>query len=204
MRLIALGAVLLVLLGGILAVAQPALLRSVVSRAMAVTAVHDRNVQWRLIENRAVGAQIQDSPWVGNGLGRTYLFDWSRYGVAPYRKSYIHNAYFWYVHRLGIVGMGLFVWLALAFLLPWMRARATLPTDDPWLLGLVYGGRVLFVSLLVVSITSPRLSDRLSVTVLGLVMGLSEVALSLLKARASEAVGEMPAHVVSGEVGASR
>jgi hypothetical protein len=100
--------------------------------------------------------------------------------------------------------MGLFVWLALAFLLPWMRARATLPTDDPWLLGLVYGGRVLFVSLLVVSITSPRLSDRLSVTVLGLVMGLSEVALSLLKARASEAVGEMPAHVVSGEVGASR
>ena len=104
-RLIALGVVLTVLLAGVLAVAQPALLRSVVSRAMAVTAIQDRNVQWRLIENRAVGAQIEESPWVGNGLGKDYLFDWSRYGVAPYRKSYIHNDYYWFVHRLGVVGM---------------------------------------------------------------------------------------------------
>ena len=181
LRLIALGVVLTVVLAGALAVAQPALLRSVVSRAMAVTATHDRNVQWRLIENRAVGAQIEESPWVGNGLGKDYLFDWSRYGVAPYRKSYIHNAYYWFVHRLGVVGMALFVWLAVAYLVPWMKARATLPRDDPWLLGLVYGGRALLVALLVVSITSPRLSEKLAVTVLGLVMGLSEVALSLLK-----------------------
>ena len=142
-----------------------------------------RNVQWRLIENRAVAAEIEESPWVGNGLGKDYLFDWSRYGVAPYRKSYIHNAYYWFVHRLGIVGMVLFVWLAVAYLLPWMKARAALPRDDPWLLGLVYGGRAMFVALLVVSVTSPRLSEKLSVTVLALVMGLSEVALSLLRQR---------------------
>jgi hypothetical protein len=196
-RLIAIGVVLTVLLAGVLAVAQPALLRSVVSRAMAVTATHDRNVQWRLIENRAVGAQIEDSPWVGNGLGKDYLFDWSRYGVAPYRKSYIHNDYYWFVHRLGVVGMALFVWLAVAFLLPWMKARATLPRDDPWLLGLVYGGRALLVALLVVSITSPRLSEKLAVTVLGLVMGLSEVALSLLKRRASAGGSEPDAPALS-------
>ena len=182
-RLVALGVVVVVLLTGVLAVAQPAVLRSVVSRAMAVTAVNDRNVQWRLIENRAVAAEIEDSPWVGNGLGKDYLFDWSRYGVAPYRKSYIHNAYYWFVHRLGIVGIVLFVWLAVAYLLPWMKARAALPRDDPWLLGLVYGGRAMFVALLVVSVTSPRLSEKLAVTVLALVMGLSEVALSLLRQR---------------------
>ena len=197
LRLIALGVVLTVVLAGALAVAQPALLRSVVSRAMAVTATQDRNVQWRLIENRAVGAQIEQSPWVGNGLGKDYLFDWSRYGVAPYRKSYIHNDYYWFVHRLGVVGMALFVWLAVAFLAPWMKARATLPRDDPWLLGLVYGGRALLVALLVVSITSPRLSEKLSVTVLGLVMGLSEVALSLLKERASAGEAETGTQAVS-------
>jgi O-antigen ligase len=202
-RLIALGAVVLVVLTGVLAVAQPAVLRSVVSRALAVTAVNDRNVQWRLIENRAVGAQIKDSPWVGNGLGKDYLFDWSRYGVEPYRKSYIHNAYYWFVHRLGIVGMVLFAWLALAFLLPWMKARAALPRDDPWLLGLIYGGRALLVSLLVVSITSPRIADKLAVTVLGLVMGLSEVALWLLKTRASDAEGETPSQAVSGRASGS-
>ena len=147
MRLIALGVVLIVLLAGVLAVAQPALLRSVVSRAMAVTATRTATSSGgssRTARSRPRSGQ----PWVGNGLGKDYLFDWSRYGVAPYRKSYIHNAYYWFVHRLGIVGMVLFVWLAVAFLLPWMKARATLPRDDPWLLGLVYGGRAMLVALL--------------------------------------------------------
>ena len=84
----------------------------------------------------------------------------------------------------------------IAFLLPWMKARATLPRDDPWLLGLVYGGRAMLVALLVVSITSPRLSEKLAVTVLGLVMGLSEVALSLLK-RERRAEAETATQAVS-------
>lgn len=185
MRLIAGVVILAALLTVGMAVARPAILRSVVSRALAVTAVEDRNVQWRLIENRAVGRQIEQSPWVGNGLGKEYLFDWSRYGVAPYFKTYIHNDYYWFAHRLGIIGLGLFLWLVIAYLVPWMRLRATLPRDDPWLLGLVYGGRAMFVSLLVVSVTSPRLSAKLSVTVLALVMGLSEVALGLLRQRSA-------------------
>ncbi len=183
-RLVALSILLAAVFAAGLAVAQPAVFRSVISRALAVTAVEDRNVQWRLIENRAVGEQIAQRPWLGNGLGKEYLFDWSRYGVAPYRKTYIHNDYYWFVHRLGVVGFGLFIWVAFAYLVPWMKARATLPRDDPWLLGLVYGGRAMFVALLTVSVTSPRLSAKLSVTVLAVVMGLSEAALVLLRERA--------------------
>jgi hypothetical protein len=188
LRLVAGVLVLACLLTAGMAVVRPALLASVVTRALAVTAVQDRNVQWRLIENKAVEAQIAQSPWVGNGLGKDYLFDWSRYGVAPYYKTYIHNDYLWLVHRLGLVGLGLYLWLAIAYLVPWMRYRKTLPRDDPWLLGLVYGGRAMFFALLVNSITSPRLSAKLAVTVLALVMGLSEVALGLLRERADRAV----------------
>jgi O-antigen ligase len=187
MRLVAGGLVLACLLTAGMAVVRPALLQSVVSRALAVTAVQDRNVQWRLIENKAVKRQIKQSPIFGNGLGKDYLFDWSRYGVAPYYKSYIHNDYYWFVHRLGLIGLALFLWLAGAYLVPWMRYRPALPRDDPWLLGLVYGGRAMFVALLVNSVTSPRLSAKLSVTVLALVMGMSEVALGLLRERAAAA-----------------
>ncbi len=189
-RLVVVSLVLAALFAAGLAVAQPAVFRSVISRALAVTAVEDRNVQWRLIENRAVGEQIAQRPWVGNGLGKEYLFDWSRYGVAPYRKTYIHNDYYYFVHRLGVVGFALFIWVAFAYLVPWMRARATLPRDDPWLLGLVYGGRAMFVALLTVSVTSPRLSGKLSVTVLAVVMGLSEAALVILRERASAELEE--------------
>ena len=187
MRLVSGFLVVACLLTAGMAVVRPALLGSVVTRALAVTAVQDRNVQWRLIEDQAVGKQIEQSPWVGNGLGKDYLFDWSRYGVAPYYKNYIHNDYYWLVDRLGFVGLGLYLWLAIAYLVPWMRYRKTLPQDDPWLLGLVYGGRAIFFALLVNSITSPRLSDILAVTVLALVMGLSEVALGLLRKRAAAA-----------------
>ena len=197
MRLVAGILVVTCLLTAGMAIVRPALLGSVDTRALAVTNVQDRNVQWRLIENQAVGKQIAQSPWVGNGLGKDYLFDWSRYGVAPYYKNYIHNDYYWLVDRLGFFGTGLYLWLAIAYLVPWMRYRRTLPRDDPWLLGLVYGGRAMFVALLVNSITSPRLSAILAVTVLALVMGLSEVALGLLRERAASAAAEAPGSAIS-------
>ncbi len=179
-RLVAGGLVVAAVLGLGLAVARPAVFTSVVTRALAVTAVQDRNVQYRLIENRTVGAQIAQHPLVGNGLGKDYLFDWSRYGVAPYRKSYIHNNYYWFVHRLGFVGLFLFVWYAVAALLPWMRDRERLQRGDPWLVGVVFGSRTMLVALLVVSITSPRLNSKLSIAVAATVIGLAEVSRTLL------------------------
>ena len=167
LRLIALGVVLVVFLAGGLAVAQPALLRSVVSRAMAVTAVQDRNVQWRLIENRAVGAQIEDSPWVrqrsGQGLPVRLVAVRRRpvsQVVHPQRLLLVRPP-------AGVVGMASVRVAGRRLPAPLDEGQGDLARDDPWLLGLVYGGRALLVALLVVSITSPRLSDKLAVTVLG-------------------------------------
>jgi O-antigen ligase len=186
MRLIAGGLVVAIVLGAGLAVADPAVFSSVVTRALAVTAVNDPNVQYRLTENREVWRQIADEPIFGNGLGTQYLFDWSRYGVTPFLKSYIHNNYYWFLQRLGAVGLLLFIWMAVAFLGPWMRGRTLLPRDDPWISGLVFGGRAVFVALLVNSITSPRFNSMDSVAVLALIMGMSEVALAMLRRRAAE------------------
>ncbi len=177
---------LVVVLGAGLAVVRPALLRSVVTRASAVTAVQDVNVQYRLIENHATWRQFMDHPIAGNGLGKDYLFDFSRYGVTPYRKSYIHNDYMWFLQRLGLIGMGLYAWVALAFLLPWMKYRDKVARGDPWLLGIMYGGRAVLVALLVVSITSPQLNSKVPVTITALIMGLSEIALTLLRQEAAE------------------
>ncbi len=198
MRLVAGTLVIAVVLGAGFAVLEPSVFSSVLTRASAVTAVQDPNVQYRLIENREVGRQIAASPIIGNGLGKEFLFDWSQYGVAPFLKSYIHNNYYWFLQRLGAVGLALFVWIVVAFLVPWMKYRKALPLDDPWLSGLVFGGRALVVALLVNSITSPRFNTMDSVTVLALVMGLSEVALALLRRRAAGeqealAAGEAPA-----------
>lgn len=190
MRLVAGTLVVAVVLGAGLAVLSPDVFFSVVTRASAISAVDDPNVQYRLVENREVKRQIADKPIFGSGLGTEYVFDWSRYGVAPYLKSYIHNNYYWFLQRLGAIGLGLFAWIAIAFLFPWMRYRGGLPRDDPWLSGIVFGGRALFVALLMNSVTSPRFNTMDSVAVLALVMGLSEVALTLLRRRAEEPATE--------------
>ncbi len=182
-QLVAGGLVITVVLGVGLAIMSPAVFDSVVSRAMAITAAGDINVEYRLLENRIVKRQIAEKPVFGNGLGTEYLFDWSHYGVTPFLKTYIHNNYYWFLQRLGIVGLALFIWMAVAYLVPWMKERSQLPRDDPWLYGIVFGGRAMFVALLVNSITSPRLNTMDSVAVLAFVMGVSEAAAKLLRER---------------------
>ena len=68
-RLVAGVLVLALVLGAGLAVLRPALLSSVITRATAITAVNDPNVQYRFIEIQSVTPQIKAHPWFGNGLG---------------------------------------------------------------------------------------------------------------------------------------
>jgi O-antigen ligase len=182
MRLVGGVVALVTVLGLTLAALQPQLFSSVVSRAAAITAYgDDPSAQYRLIENRAVLQQVYERPLEGKGLGSPYLFDFSRYGVSPYYKVYIHNNYLWFAQRLGLVGLGLFIWAALAFLLAWHRWRPQVKTGDPYLWGLVVGARVMLVTVAVVSVTSPQFNAKGNVAVIALIMGLAEVAGALLR-----------------------
>jgi len=165
-----------------LAAFSPALFESLVTRALAIGAyASDTSIQYRLIENRAVEQQIGRHPVFGNGLGTGYLFDFSRYGVKPFVKVYIHNNYLWFVQRMGVLGLGLFAWMMAAFLFSWRDLRPSFTSGDPWLVGLIMGSRVMVVSLLVVSISSPQFNVKGQVAVTAVIMGLAEVAGVLLR-----------------------
>jgi O-antigen ligase len=145
-----------------------------VSRAEAVTAVGDRNVQYRFQENKAVLAQIRARPITGYGLGKTFVPDFSRWGIPLEPKVYVHNNYFWFLQRLGIIGLALFAWVMAAFLDP-RRWRWAVGGERPWLDGLIVGTRVIMASLLLVSLTSPQFYGKGVVTVVAVLMGLAEV-----------------------------
>ena len=174
----------IVAVGGLLAIGTAAvnvaLLQSVVMRTLAITNFQDKNVQYRLIENSAAMHQFAAHPVEGNGLGTGYLFDFSRYGVAPFTKYFIHNNYLWFLQRMGIVGLGLFAWFVCAFLLRRHGVGEADVKRDPWLGGLVIGSRVMIVALLVASITAPQFNTKENVAGIALVMGLAEVAGRLL------------------------
>lgn len=175
--------------GSLLAVAtatlQPAVFASVVSRAVAVTAINDRNVQYRFLENQAVERQVRQQPLVGYGLGKTFVPDFQRYGIPLEPKIYIHNNYLWFLQRMGAVGLGLFAWFMLAFIFPRGGVGSYRAEDDPWLVGLVVGTRALMVALLFVSITSPQFNAMSDVAVIAVLMGCAEVARRLLDDRAT-------------------
>jgi O-antigen ligase len=181
-RLVAGGLAVLTVLGVTTAVLQPETFDSVVTRAAAVSAYStDPSVQYRFIENRAVLAQWREHPLQGKGLGTQYLFDFSRFNVKPVYKVYVHNNYYWFLQRMGLIGIGLFAWMMIAFLYSGYRARAFISGDDPWLSGLVVGSRVMIVALLVVSISSPQFNTKGGVAIAALVMAMAEVAGSLLR-----------------------
>jgi O-antigen ligase len=190
-RLIGGGLLVLSVVLGSVALLSPALFDSVVTRALAVGAYgNDTSVQYRLIENRAVMRQIEARPALGNGFGASYLFDFSRYGVAPFQKVYIHNNYLWFAQRMGLVGLGLFVWMMVAFLVSCRGLRRYLAGGDPYLVGLVVGSRVMIVGLLVVSISSPQFNVKGQVAVIAAIMGMAEVAGWLLRQDAEAETSE--------------
>ena len=190
LRLVGGGLAVLAVLGVATAVVQPETFDSVITRMSAVSTYNtDPSVQYRLIENRAVIAQIRDHPLQGNGLGKAYLFDFSRYHVAAVYKVYIHNNYYWFAQRMGLIGVGLFAWMMIAFLYSGRHVRDSLAVRDPWLGGLVVGSRVMIVSLLVISISSPQFNVKGEVAVAALIMAMAEVAGSLLYG-AADAKGE--------------
>jgi O-antigen ligase len=188
MVLLAGSVIVLVVMVSAAAVLKPAALASIASRVEAVTAVGDRNVQYRLEENKAVLAQIRARPVQGYGLGKTFVPDFSQWGIPLEPKIYVHNNYLWFMQRLGIVGVVLFAWAMLAFLDP-RRWRAAATGDRAWIDGLIVGSRVVVSALLLVSISSPQFNTKGAVTMTAVIMGLAEVVGSRRLDGTSEGLG---------------
>jgi O-antigen ligase len=79
--------------------------------------------QWRVLENGYARASIKQHPLLGVGPGNDYR---PRIRLSDALTGYMHNAYFFILVDLGIVGFIPFVWFSAAFLMRGYRLWRTL------------------------------------------------------------------------------
>jgi O-antigen ligase len=133
--------------------------------------VYDSSTQGRLRENEFAIAKIKEYPILGIGPMADYY-------TAVYKNTYfVHNAYLWILVDFGIVGFLPFLWLSVAYLsrgyLSWFKLQ------DPVLKGVVIGCTVSYIAILVASTATPKLLESEYVLLIGVMLGINEVAIRL-------------------------
>lgn len=138
--------------------------------------VYDSSTQWRLRENELAIPKIKEYPILGVGPGGVYRDPW---WTGDTLTRYIHNGYLYLLIDLGIVGFLPFVWFSAVFvvrgIMAWYRMR------DPVLKALVISFTVSYIGVLFSSVTSPRLVEENFVPVIGVMLGIGEVAIRLAR-----------------------
>ena len=135
---------------------------------------NDSSAQARIEENKVAIPKIEEYPILGLGPGADY---------RPPRKindggtNYIHNGYFFILLNMGLVGFIPFLWFSIAHLMiglfSWHRLQ------DPILKALVIGFTLSYLAVLINNTSSPRVMEPIFIIVLGLIMGINQVAIRL-------------------------
>jgi putative inorganic carbon (HCO3(-)) transporter len=137
--------------------------------------VYDSSTQWRLRENSLAIPKIQERPILGLGPGS----EWRK----PMREGrdalthYIHNAYLYLLLDLGIAGFLPFLCFSILALVRGFSSWYTL--REPVLRGLVLGFTLSFIAILSSGMTSPRLLEASYAPLIGVMLGINEVAIRL-------------------------
>lgn len=114
----------------------------------------DLSVRWREEANRAVWAQVQESPLVGVGFGRESSFTLE--GVRYVIGQDPHNSFTWLLAGGGVFSLGSFALVLLAFVGDaWRRLRRTSESRERLII--VWSGFALLV-ILVNTVAGPVLS----------------------------------------------
>jgi O-antigen ligase len=83
----------------------------------------------RLIEYEAVAEHILKSPWLGHGLGFTFVVINPQLGT-PTPQWWVHQNYLLVWLKQGVIGLALFIWMLwTAF---WLGARHARRREDPF------------------------------------------------------------------------
>jgi O-antigen ligase len=136
---------------------------------------YDSSTQWRLRENSLAIPKIQEHPILGLGPGS----EWRRPMIegGDYLTHYIHNAYLYLLLDLGIVGFLSFLCISILALVRGLSSWRTL--REPVMRGLVLGFTLSFIAVLSSSMTSPRLLEPSFAPLIGVMLGVNEVAIRL-------------------------
>lgn len=147
----------------------------------------------RFLEMAIVGPQVAAQPWIGHGLGATYVIGGfavlDQVTRAPIDHHFIHNLYLVTAFRMGGVGLALLLWIVVRYFRRTLGAYRGLPDFNKALtVGFVasVGGQ------LVLSLTQPTLTDHPTCAVIACAMALS----SRLALNHNRAHQPQPAHAV--------
>jgi hypothetical protein len=129
----------------------------------------------RFLEMVIVGPQVLAKPWIGYGLGATYVIggfavlDSGTNGLIDHH--FIHNLYLVTAFRMGAVGLVLFFWMLFRYFRQILRASRTLPLGLPR--ALIAGFAACLIGQLFLSMTQPTIIDHPTCALIACAMALS-------------------------------
>jgi hypothetical protein len=129
----------------------------------------------RFLEMAIVAPQVLAKPWIGHGLGATYVIG----GFAvldveikgPIDNHFIHNLYLVTAFRMGLIGLGLLLWLLVRYLRITLKGYRDIHSDMDK--ALVVGFVASVVGQLVLSMTQPTVLDHPTCALIACAMALS-------------------------------
>jgi O-antigen ligase len=136
----------------------------------------DRSLRDRLPEYEYTIPQIVSHPVLGIGMGASYRpydsrLDW----LGHNHQRYTHNAHLWLLMKSGLVGYLCMMWLSIVFLARALKHWRYI--QEPELRGMVLGFAITYAGVLGASIVNPILMQYYWTPIIGLMMGLSELAI---------------------------
>jgi len=137
----------------------------------------DGSMQYRLKETEAAILTIKERPVMGLGLGAEYRTPWDSWDAIHRSFVFVHNGYLYLLKDMGIVGFLPILWFSIAHLMVGVSAWYRL--QDPILKGIVIGFTLSYLAILVASTSQPRLLETNSVPILGVILGINQVAIKL-------------------------
>jgi hypothetical protein len=125
----------------------------------------------RMIENKHALEQMRANPAVGLGFAKRYRP--SLYGAEDTGR-FIHNAYFWFVLRMGVLGLAAFVWMAARFLRRTLRDWSGI--EDRFLRAVALGSVVAFMGLALMNLGAPYFVQNWGTAAVAMAFGAAEAA----------------------------
>jgi O-antigen ligase len=129
----------------------------------------------RFLEMAIVGPQVIEKPLLGHGLGATYVI--GGFAVldsgtnALIDHHFIHNLYLVTAFRMGVIGLGLLLWVLVRYFRRILASYRTMTVD--WEKALVVGFVASMVGQLFLSLTQPTIIDHPTCAVIACAMALS-------------------------------
>ena len=129
----------------------------------------------RFLEMVIVGPQVLSNPWIGHGLGATYVIagfavlDAGTRGLIDHH--FIHNLYLVTAFRMGVIGLGLLLWALFRYFRSTLGAYRKMPLalNKALVAGFVAG----IIGQLVLSFTQPTVIDHPTCALIACAMALS-------------------------------